>query len=191
MKKIPLIFKFDHDARKMTEEINPDCQWVFDGEGVATRKYDGTACAIIMFLIDDEQGVCYQLHRRHCVKPGKKTPEGFRLIEHDPISGKSFGWVPVNADNPGDKYFIEAWNPKLESGTYELIGPKVQGNPEKVSRHMLVKHSEARQYYHVPRTYRGISLWLLGRDIEGLVFHHPDGRMAKIRKKDFGGTRWT
>jgi hypothetical protein len=24
------------------------------------------------------------------------------------------------------------------------------------------------------------------RDIEGLVFHHPDGRMAKIKLKDFG-----
>jgi hypothetical protein len=28
--------------------------------------------------------------------------------------------------------------------------------------------------------------WLLDRDIEGLVFHHPDGRMAKIKLRDFG-----
>jgi hypothetical protein len=23
-------------------------------------------------------------------------------------------------------------------------------------------------------------------DIEGIVFHHPDGRMCKLRKSDFG-----
>jgi len=32
----------------------------------------------------------------------------------------------------------------------------------------------------------GFREWLKGRDIEGLVFHHPDGRMAKIKKRDFG-----
>jgi hypothetical protein len=26
-------------------------------------------------------------------------------------------------------------------------------------------------------------------DIEGLVFHHPDGRMAKIKLRDFGMKR--
>jgi hypothetical protein len=24
------------------------------------------------------------------------------------------------------------------------------------------------------------------KDIEGIVWHHPDGRMVKIKKKDFG-----
>jgi len=32
----------------------------------------------------------------------------------------------------------------------------------------------------------GLREWFKGRDIEGLVFHHPDGRMAKIKKRDFG-----
>ena len=188
MKKIPLIFLFDHDVHKMTTTPNPVAQWVFDGEGVATRKYDGTACAVITTCTPGTDGETTQLHRRHCVKPGKKTPEGFRMVQHDLTTGKSVGWVPVNANNPGDKYFVEAWHPKLKEGTYELIGPKVQGNPEKVSRHILVKHSEALQYQQpgLGRNYDYLKYWLSTRDIEGLVFHHPNGRMAKIRKKDFG-----
>jgi len=31
--------------------------------------------------------------------------------------------------------------------------------------------------------------WIKPLDIEGLVFHHPDGRMAKIKKRDFGFRR--
>jgi hypothetical protein len=37
----------------------------------------------------------------------------------------------------------------------------------------------------------GLRAWLAERDIEGLVFHHSDGRMAKIRKADFGLARPT
>lgn len=28
--------------------------------------------------------------------------------------------------------------------------------------------------------------WLTSHEEEGLVFHHPDGRLAKLRRKDFG-----
>jgi hypothetical protein len=28
-----------------------------------------------------------------------------------------------------------------------------------------------------------------GQDMEGIVFHHPDGRKAKIKKRDFGQKR--
>jgi hypothetical protein len=31
---------------RATRESNPGCQWVFDGEGVATRKYDGACCMV-------------------------------------------------------------------------------------------------------------------------------------------------
>lgn len=37
-----------------------------------------------------------------------------------------------------------------------------------------------------PRKYQALVAWLKDKDIEGLVFHHPDGRMAKIKKRDFG-----
>lgn len=39
------------------------------------------------------------------------------------------------------------------------------------------------------RTFAGIRQWLTDKGIEGLVFHHPDGRMAKIKKRAFGLSR--
>ena len=50
-------------------------------------------------------------------------------------------------------------------------------------------HSAAERYHDVPRTFDGLREWLHDRDIEGLVFHHPDGRMAKIKLRDFGMKR--
>jgi hypothetical protein len=41
-------------------------------------------------------------------------------------------------------------------------------------------------YPDAPRTFNELREWLSGMDIEGIVFHHPDGRMAKIKKRDFG-----
>ncbi len=44
MKKIPTLFIRDpENPRYVTEEVHPDCQWVTRGEGVPTRKYDGTS----------------------------------------------------------------------------------------------------------------------------------------------------
>lgn len=38
----------------------------------------------------------------------------------------------------------------------------------------------------VPRTFESLRDYLVGLDIEGIVFQHPDGRMAKIKNRDFG-----
>lgn len=39
MKKIPTIFKRNpENMRELLNEPQPDCLWVFSGEGVATRK---------------------------------------------------------------------------------------------------------------------------------------------------------
>jgi len=74
-------------------------------------------------------------------------------------------------------------------GTYELLGPKVQGNPEHAQNSLLVCHGHGTAGNlgsDVPRTYDGLREWLAGKDIEGIVFHHDDGRMAKIKLRDFG-----
>ena len=180
MKKIPTIFKRGED-HKVIPEPHPDCLWVFEGEGVATRKYDGTCVAII-------EGKYY---KRREVKKGKNPPPDFIEVDYDPITGKRFGWVPVNFDDPADRYHVEAFNRlaeegKIEDGTYELCGPKIQGNPENFPYHVLIKHSEAEVFPDCPRDYEGLKEWLADKDIEGIVFHHPDGRMAKIKKRDFG-----
>lgn len=51
----------------------------------------------------------------------------------------------------------------------------------------LISHiHDVEVYDDVPRTVSELRDWLSSRDIEGLVFQHPDGRMAKIKKRDFG-----
>jgi hypothetical protein len=183
MKKIPLVFVFNHDKKEMTQEINPDAKDAFL-HGYATRKYDGTCCHVRL-------GVFY---KRRMVPPHKEPPTDFILEDFDMATGKSFGWVLVT---DADKYHWEGMTALCnslgegpEDGTYELVGPKVQGNPENEDSHILVPHAEAENYQDVPRDYDGLREWLRPRDIEGLVFHHPDGRMAKIRKKDFGLPRY-
>jgi hypothetical protein len=37
-----------------------------------------------------------------------------------------------------------------------------------------------------PRMFEGLRTWLAENDVEGIVWHHPDGRMAKIKARDFG-----
>jgi hypothetical protein len=82
-----------------------------------------------------------------------------------------------------------AFDSKLQDGTYELVGPKVQGNPERYERHTLIRHANAQIFQNAPREFNDLRSWLTDKDIEGIVFHHPDGRMGKIKKRDFGLAR--
>jgi hypothetical protein len=181
MKKIPTIFDrdWDGDPSRVVNVPHPDCAWVFAGEGVATRKVDGTCC-----LIRDGK-----FYKRREVRNGDKMPADFEMAEHDEQTDKIVGWIPVG-DGPEDRYHREAWDVAgiLLDGTYELLGPKVQGNPEHARASILIRHGDgtAGPVSDVPRTFDGLREWLAGRDIEGLVFHHSDGRMAKIKLRDFG-----
>jgi len=180
MKKIPTLFlRNPENMRELLDQPHPECQWVFAGEGVATRKYDGTCVKI-------EEGKYF---KRREIKKGKPIPVGFIEIQYDENTGKRVGWLEVDFTDPSDKYHVEVYGPGLPDGTYELIGPKIQGNPECVEQHMLIKHENAEIFPDCPRTFNGLRVWLKDKDIEGIVFHHPDGRMGKIKKKDFGQKR--
>ena len=177
MKKMPTIFQRNYDnGAKAFNMQHPDCGWVFNGEGMATRKWDGT-CVMI------EDGDYY---KRRCVKKNKIPPQGFIEEQFDEKTGKSFGWVPVTED---DKWHMEAFFSYYDDGTYELIGPKIQGNPEGCVFHRLVIHRYSQTYASILRTFDGIREFMKNKDIEGIVFHHPDGRMAKIKKSDYGMER--
>ena len=184
MKKIPTIFERDWtgDRSRVVNQIHEGCEWVFDGEGIATRKIDGTCCMI-------EGG---RLFKRREVKHTQKKPADFIEVDVDFATGKTVGWVPVG-DGPEDRWHREATpdSIRLPDGTYELIGPKVQGNPEEVGIHHLVRHGDlmAGPLHDVPRSFNGLKDWLARHDYEGIVFHHPDGRMAKIKRRDFGMKR--
>ena len=177
MRKTPTIFKRNpENMREILPEHNVSCEWVFAGEGVATRKYDGTCCRV-------EEG---KLYKRREVKSGDDIPVGFIQADYDAITGKRFGWVEVGE---ADKWHVSAFKPGMIDGTYELLGPKVNGNPEGFFNHVLLKHSDAELFDDIPRTFNGLREWLAGKDIEGIVFHHPDGRMGKIKKRDYGQRR--
>jgi len=186
MKKIPTIFKRNQENMKeLLNEPHPDCDWVFKGEGTATRKYDGTCCLV-------KEG---KLYKRREIKKGKPIPEEFEMADHDEVTGKTVGWMPVT-DSAEDVWHREAFTGKELDGTYELCGPKIQKNPENFhihvifSRsHVLISHNTAQIFPSVERTFDGIKTFLAGVDTEGIVFHHPDGRMAKIKKRDYGQTR--
>lgn len=174
MQKIKTVFVIDRETHRATETVYAD--WVLEGEGHATIKWDGTSVRI-------KDGVMY---KRYDAKHGKIPPVGFEPAEDkpDPVTGHWPGWVKISETAPEDKYHREAFGGDLEDGTYELVGPKIQGDLYKLDRHELVRHGA--EIVEVERTREGILEWLTTHEHEGLVFHHPDGRMAKIRKKDFG-----
>ncbi|MFJ8345096.1 hypothetical protein ACIQ9J_01710 [Streptomyces sp. NPDC094153] len=180
MQKIPTLFiRNPDDRRHVLPEVTPGCEWVMDGYGTATRKYDGT-CILL-----DESGEWWA---RREVKPGKTTPPNYAPIEHDEVTGKTVGWEPITQSSFA-KHHAEATEIRSNwpHGTYELCGPKVNGNPEELERHTLIRHATAEVVDAGLdlRTFDEIANFLARHKWEGLVYHGPDGRMAKIKARDF------
>lgn len=186
MKKIPTLFVRDpEDRRYVTSEVTPGCEWVMAGEGVATRKYDGT-CVML-----DEN---HRWWARREVKAGKSAPTHFEAISTDETTGKTVGWEPIEQSGFA-KFHAEAVENVKRDGytfaphTYELIGPKINGNPEGEDKHWLVAHGlDIHTAEPLVLTFEGLRerMAYLGEGgIEGIVWHHPDGRMVKLKARDF------
>lgn len=185
MQKIVSLFKRNYEGDKeVRDEVVPGAEWVLAGEGVATKKWDDTCC-----MIKDTS-----FYKRYDAKNGKTPPIGFiPAQEPDPVTGHWPGWLLVNPDKKEDKWHVQGYNnwydqypgDVLPDGTYELCGPRVNGNPEKLATHILIPHGKA-IIENLPRDFYHISSYLSVADIEGIVWHHPDGRMVKIKAKDFG-----
>lgn len=172
--------KDPNDLSRVIDELNPENAWALT-EGIPTRKFDGTAMAII-------KG---ELYKRYDVKKGREVPYGaIPCQDPDPITGHWPHWVKCEETEPSDKFAFEAFNVMWckSDGTYELCGPKVQGNPERFKEHRLIEHGSFVVDDLKDRSFEGLKVYFQdpANDIEGIVFHHPDGRMCKIRKKDFG-----
>ena len=183
MKKIPTLFKRDFEGsngRYVLPEVTSGCEWVLAGEGVPTRKFDGTCT---MF-----DGSRWWARRE--VKMSKGTlPVGFEPISYDETTEKWVGWEPIEQSGFA-KFHAEAlgdsepgdWQP----GTYELIGPKINGDPEGWGSHSLVPHGAVVLVNPDPITFETLRDALTGDfRFEGIVWHHPDGSMAKLKKRDF------
>ena len=175
VQKIPTVWVRDPDTNLalVKSEVHPACQWVIDGEGVATRKFDGTC---VMF----DGG---QWWARREVKAGKSAPDNFQPLGTDPTTGKTMGWEPAHQSG-WVKFLDEATTGDELPGTYELCGPRIQANPEGFPGHILVPHGQD-IHEGVPRTFDGAKEYLRDSTFEGFVWHHPDGRMGKIKRRDF------
>lgn len=181
MQKIISLFQRNYETdRLVRDEVTPGAEWVIAGEGVATRKWDGTCCKI-------ENGILY---KRYDAKKGKTPPVGFIPAQDpDPVTGHWPGWLEVG-DGPEDKWFREGYSntdPRILAmeGTYELVGPRINGGKDRQTQHLLIKHGLT-TIVEAPRFFNELREWFKNLDIEGIVWYHPDGRMVKIKKKDFG-----
>lgn len=186
MKKIISLYQRNYDGdRLVRDEVVPGAEWVLAGEGKATVKFDGTSCLY-------QSGKWF---KRYDAKNGKAHPPDFISAQEKPDAqtGHWPGWVPVVE---ADKWHCDAIalfaadgaeQPK-DGQTYELCGPKIQGNPENIPFHCMGEHgSHAISREELTElTFENIKAFLSTRNIEGIVWHHPDGRMVKIKKKDFG-----
>lgn len=215
MKKIISLFKRDYEGnRQVYDEVVPGAEWVLAGEGRPTIKYDGTACMVRagqLFKRYDRKLTKIAYRRKKSdpdfiptVEDYKPAPEGWDAAEDTPNlhTGHWPGWLPVGG-GPEDKWHRQAAanyhlddgeRVDLDDGTYELVGPKVQGNPYGLKHHHLWQHGsmtfrdflQLKGEPNIDLTFTGICLWLADNPVEGLVWHHPDGRMVKIKRRDFG-----
>jgi hypothetical protein len=185
MEKIPTIFDRGEDFRVINQP-RKGCEWVFAGEGRATEKLDGTNIRVTV-----RSGQRVRVEKRR--NPSKVQKQ----------QGIIDGWY-VDADEfaKEDKWLFEAvrgtdvqsWPDGEHSA--EALGPNIQGNPLGLEQHLCVPFNlEVPVFEAVPCTYEGLravlenleSKYSPGHLAEGIVFHHPDGRRAKIKRKDF---RW-
>lgn len=193
MQKIPTIFLRDPatNFRTLSREPHPKCDWIFAGDGHPTRKVDGLC---ILISADGDFEKPGQAWARRQVHDGKRVPPDFEPVEHDDETHKTFGWVPVKEGDPNTALIRETLQRSLfrrggepiEPGTYELVGPDVNGNPEAWTTHALIRHGSI-PLTNVPLDYGGLADFLALRPgMEGIVWHHPlDGRMGKIKARDF------
>lgn len=184
MKKIPTLFVREYDERGnvkgVTEEVAAGMEWVLAGDGEATEKVDGSACAII-------NG---ELYKRFDAKEGRAIPDGAIPCQEkpDPYTGHWPHWVKVDPASKGDKWFARAYENTpwcREDGTYEAVGVHFQGNPYGLDADFLEKHGRIK-IKDCPRTFEGIREWLRLHEVEGIVFWKDGEPRCKIKRTDFG-----
>lgn len=170
------------------DKIVEGYEWVFNDENVmAIEKLHGTNVSIVI-----EEGTVTAI---------------FNRTERIPFINKGKKWLIEGILNSKERGYLEF----LGDGQFfgELIGPKVNGNPYKLKEHLWIpfstfcqKHLRYKSWGKYPKDFNTISEWFKeliplyssmvqgeeGRKngfVEGIVFTHPDGRMAKLRRDMF------
>lgn len=185
MKKTPNLFLRDRETGLITKEVDPQCQWAIDGEGVVTEKLDGTNVRLTV-----RTGTIVRIEKRRNPKKDEKT-----------VGIVNPWYVDVSDEDPSDKHVrlaaqntdVSTWGD--DSYVCEAIGPKIQSNPlcleEPVcirlfnNPQILIQEPIERDPDNLAK--KVCCLWSVLNDScspEGIVFHHPDGRRAKLKIVD-------
>ncbi|MEL6342062.1 MAG: hypothetical protein AAFV53_02945 [Myxococcota bacterium] len=183
MQKIPTLFQRD-DRFNVTSTVRPGCEWVFAGEGAPTEKLDGTNIRVTI-----RSGHVVRVEKRRNPTKAQKAQgiiDGWYVDASQPEAADQWIYAAVSGTD------MREW-PDGEHSC-EALGPKIQGNPLKLDHHLCVPFNLTIPIYaDIPRTFEGLRDALIklesrfspGALAEGIVFHHPDGRRAKIKRRDF------
>lgn len=185
--KIKTIFERDWEGnRKVVETYVDGAFMAITGNCVATEKLDGTN---VRLTVRNHMVVRVEKRRNPDKVQKAKGIEEPWYTEADPYA-------------PGDKHILNAVEntdlSEVPDGEWsgEAIGPDIQGNPLNLDSNRVYLFSVSKlvePWNDVPVTYEELKEWLpkqkskYGNDcgIEGIVWHCADGRMFKIKKKDF------
>ncbi len=179
----PFVRKEINGNYVVTPEIAEGFGWVFEDKSViCVEKLHGTCCAIVI-----ENGVVIAM---------------FNRTNRIPFIGGTISKALTEGVNNAfaKNRFV------LQDGIIwgELIGERMQKNEYKIQGYdwvpfdWLKKHCYYKSWGRYPKDFETISNWfkellplyslMKGNKegfVEGIVFTHPDGRMAKIRKDMF------
>jgi hypothetical protein len=182
--KSPFVRKMKNNHYVVTPEIDPDFKWVFEDDTVmAIEKINGTNVSIV-------------------IKDGE-IKAIWNRTNYIPFFSKGNSVIIKGLLNSFDQGYCD-----LADGQHfgELVGGRINGNlynlkePRWLSFETFCrKHLRYKSWGKYPMDFDSISKWfkddlfslfssMLGNRkgyVEGVVFTHPDGRMAKLRRDMF------
>jgi len=185
-------------------------------------------------ILRDQNGALY-VFRRYDVRKGNKPPAGSVPAGTNEEGQVEFYWIEVtDSDDPMDQYYQSALkkeggklvavylicptpegftsrevpSSEIEPGTYELIGPKIQGNryqlptettdvvlsqkgkiiTRPVPRHYFIRHGafSVDTGFFPEINLAGLTKFIVENELEGLVVHFENGKSFKVNRGHIG-----
>lgn len=188
----PFIREMRGEHYIITGEINPGYEWIFEDGVRAVDKLHGTNLCVI---VKDGKIASIDNRTQRLVDSAYGLP--VRLKGMAPRAYE--GVIHALEKEHYVKYLKEGRN------YGELIGPRINGNLHGLDRHLFVPFDYLFESCHwkswvqnkYPKDLGSISNWfttlpsLFSQKMkhdglaEGLIFYHPDGRRAKLRRDHF------
>ena len=196
----PFVRKLIEKKYVVTPEVAPGYDWVFSDESVmAIEKLDGTNVSVII-----EDGIVRRVYNRMNLVMANglriENNKGTRYILDGVLAAIERAYL---RNLPDGQHFGEVIGPKFGAGP----------NPYQLDEHVWVpfntysrEHLRYKSWGKYPKDFATISQWFK-EDllplyyhkvhgvqsmpdspkpyVEGIVFTHPDGRMAKLRRDMF------